>query len=301
MSKIAEFPASVDPESIQFVNAVKDLVAILDKVELLNLLDKQITELFRPSGWAIYLPAGNKNCCALECGINYRRELDFGEELPLEDLLATTRADLTAKLPLENGTGFIELFEPDTKFVGFRFFAWSEVVAIAMRNSAKYSAVMTMNYMDECTALHNSRYLDKCLQEEVSRSRRYQRAVSVLFIDLDHFKLVNDNYGHLVGTKLLREVGQLLAGALRQSDIACRYGGDEFVVVLPETGGTAALEVANRLLKMLQKHIFLQGITISASIGVATLSSEMSYKDLLRASDRAMYWVKEHGRGFAKS
>ncbi len=120
-------------------------------------------------------------------------------------------------------------------------------------------------------------------------------------MDIDHFKLINDNYGHLVGSKLLVEMGQLLIASLRTIDIVARYGGDEFVVVLPQTAPSSAVQIAERIRKSIERNIFLKkegySLRLTASFGVASYpESAQSKEDLLRLADEAMYRVKYQTR-----
>ncbi len=154
---------------------------------------------------------------------------------------------------------------------------------------------------DDLTTAFNRRYLDAYLDEELDRVRRYRRTLSILFFDLDHLKDVNNRHGHLAGSRVLRELAQLIKDKLRKSDRIFRYGGDEFVVTLPETGTEGALCVAHRLRRMVRSHRFLatsgQAVKLTASFGVATFPQDGALqKDLIRAADRAMYRVKTRTR-----
>ncbi len=155
--------------------------------------------------------------------------------------------------------------------------------------------------LDDLTTAFNRRYLDAYLDEELDRVRRYRRTLSILFFDLDHLKDVNDRHGHLAGSRVLRELAQLIKGKLRKSDRIFRYGGDEFVVTLPETGAEGALCAAHRLRRMVRSHRFLRtsgrGVRLTASFGVATFPEDGAVqKDLIRAADQAMYRVKTQTR-----
>lgn len=154
---------------------------------------------------------------------------------------------------------------------------------------------------DDLTTAFNRRYLDAYLDEELDRVRRYRRTLSILFFDLDHLKDVNNRHGHLAGSRVLRELAQLIKGKLRKSDRIFRYGGDEFVVTLPETGTEGALCVAHRLRRVVRAHRFLatsgRAVKLTASFGVATFPQDGALqKDLIRAADRAMYRVKTRTR-----
>jgi diguanylate cyclase (GGDEF)-like protein len=155
--------------------------------------------------------------------------------------------------------------------------------------------------LDDLTTAFNRRHLDNYLEEELERDRRYGRTFSILFFDLDRLKDVNDRYGHLAGSRVLREVATLIQGKLRKSDRIFRYGGDEFVVTLPETGAEGALRVAHRLRRAVRAHRFLGGeglaVTLTASFGVATFPQDgSSQEEMIRVADQAMYRVKEKTR-----
>jgi diguanylate cyclase (GGDEF)-like protein len=154
---------------------------------------------------------------------------------------------------------------------------------------------------DDLTTAFNRRHLDAYLEEELERDRRYGRTFSILFFDLDHLKEVNDQHGHLAGSRVLREVARLIQIKLRKSDRIFRYGGDEFVVTLPETGAEGALRVAHRLRRAVRSHQFLVAeglaVTLTASFGVATFPHDgSSQEELIRAADQAMYRIKTQSR-----
>ncbi|HEB01648.1 MAG TPA: GGDEF domain-containing protein, partial [Nitrospirae bacterium] len=136
---------------------------------------------------------------------------------------------------------------------------------------------------------------------EIQRSIRYSTSVSLIFMDLDYFKDVNDVHGHLVGSKLLAEVGQFLLGQLRSLDIVARYGGDEFVIVLPQTELNGALVIADRMRENIEDSVFLQkeglDLKITASFGVASYPETADSKEsLIKIADDSMYNVKKNTR-----
>ena len=158
-----------------------------------------------------------------------------------------------------------------------------------------------LTILDDCTALYNARHLRFVLDAEIYRSTRYGYEFSALFIDLDHFKQVNDGYGHLVGSKLLWMIGDVLKSNLRLIDSAFRYGGDEFVVLLPQTSKANALRVARRVRDLLNSKVFFSeenlNIKVTASFGVATFPGDgRSHREILRSADEAMYLVKNTTR-----
>jgi len=182
------------------------------------------------------------------------------------------------------------------------------VLDIVLRSCMERSRLLYQNaelqqktIQDDLTTAFNRRYLDAYLDEELERDRRYGRTFSILFFDLDHLKEVNDRHGHLAGSRVLREVAKLIQVKLRKSDRIFRYGGDEFVVTLPETGAEGALRVAHRLRRAVRSHRFLAAeglaVTLTASFGVSTFPHDgSSQEELVRTADQAMYRVKTHTR-----
>jgi diguanylate cyclase (GGDEF)-like protein len=176
-----------------------------------------------------------------------------------------------------------------------------EPAAIALDNALTLRKAEALALIDDLTRLYNSRYLHQSLRREIKRSTRNHRAISVLFLDLDGFKEVNDTYGHLAGSKALVEVGVVLKDCARETDVVARFGGDEFVIVLPDTGPEGALAMAARVREHVVASRFLTSdgasVRLTASIGVATLPDVAeTAEELLRAADKAMYKVKAFGK-----
>jgi len=175
--------------------------------------------------------------------------------------------------------------------------AMADYAAIAMENAMHVQRIHELTITDDCTTLYNVRHLNFVLDTEIYRSNRYDYEFSLIFMDLDHFKEVNDTYGHLRGSKLLREIAELLRANLRLVDFAFRYGGDEFVVLLPQTGREGASIVARRIYQRLNEARFLTdenlSLHVTASIGLASYPTDAKTKaELIRLSDEAMYLVK---------
>jgi diguanylate cyclase (GGDEF)-like protein len=179
--------------------------------------------------------------------------------------------------------------------------ALADFAAIALENARHVKRIHELTITDDCTNLYNARHMDFILETEIYRSQRYGYEFSLVFIDLDHFKKINDTHGHLIGSKLLAEVGQMVKAACRRIDFAFRYGGDEFVIVLPQASKENAFVVARRLHKMIGDTTWLasEGLNIrfTASLGVASYPSDAKSKvELLHLADEAMYSVKNSTR-----
>ena len=173
-----------------------------------------------------------------------------------------------------------------------------EPCAIAIENAILFQRTEQLTITDDLTRLFNSRYMNVYLSREIKRCKRHGIPLSVIFLDLDGFKNINDQYGHLAGSGTLTEVGAILAQGVRESDILARYGGDEFVVVLPETPAAGALVIAERLRRAIEEHRFLEGqgfsARISASFGIAAYPDHaLTPEGLIQKADQAMYRVKE--------
>jgi diguanylate cyclase (GGDEF)-like protein len=170
-------------------------------------------------------------------------------------------------------------------------------LAIALRNLGRLKQVEHLAYLDDLTHLYNTRYLDVALARELSGGKPF----SVLFMDLDRFKSVNDQHGHLSGSRLLVEVGRVLRSCVRDEDVVVRYGGDEYVVVLSGIDSGGGLKVAERIRRAIEDHRFLSRegarVRVTASIGLASFPEHADTKaEILDFADRAMYRGKKSTR-----
>ena len=160
-----------------------------------------------------------------------------------------------------------------------------------------------MSNRDGLTDLYNHRYFYNRLKEEFSRASRYNEPLSLIFIDIDDFKRINDNYSHTHGDAVLKEIGLLLKNLCRESDFTARYGGEEFAIVLPNTPPQDALGVATRLCSLIQKHAFTalkkEQITVSSGTSTFIDNNLQSYKQLVQQADEAMYKAKSNGKNCA--
>ncbi len=179
--------------------------------------------------------------------------------------------------------------------------AFADEVAIAIENARLFQQVQRLAITDPLTGLNNRRYFFEAARRELERARRYQSPLSLIMLDIDHFKRVNDTYGHLAGDRVLVAVAARCKEKLREVDISARYGGEEFVFLLPETNLEGAGQVADRLRAVVNDVPIDAGdkkVSISISLGVAELDEECAdIQALVRRADQALYKTKETGRG----
>jgi diguanylate cyclase (GGDEF)-like protein/PAS domain S-box-containing protein len=172
--------------------------------------------------------------------------------------------------------------------------------AIAIENARLFEQVQRLAVTDPLTHLHNRRYFFEVAHREMERARRYQSPLSLIMIDIDRFKEVNDTHGHLIGDMVLKTIAERLKAQLREIDILCRYGGEEFVILLPDTTLEAVYQVAERLRQaIIQTPIQADDrqVRVTTSLGVAYMDAECSQiDDLIRYADQALYQAKSAGR-----
>lgn len=158
-----------------------------------------------------------------------------------------------------------------------------------------------LSITDGLTKLYNSRHFYNQLRGEIDRSNRYNHPLSLLILDIDHFKDFNDSFGHLEGDKVLVGIGQVIKPLLRKMDSAYRYGGEEFTVILPETDGNEAQTVAQRIRRAVKKETFTpegspEPVSITISLGVTQYSPKEEISEFIQRADKALYGSKEEGR-----
>ncbi|HEX5476054.1 MAG TPA: GGDEF domain-containing protein [Vicinamibacterales bacterium] len=176
-----------------------------------------------------------------------------------------------------------------------------EPAAFALDNALRVQRAEALSVTDDLTQLYNSRYLSQVLRRETKRASRNGRPLSLLFIDLDGFKSINDTHGHLYGSRALVDAAGVIRLSARETDVVARFGGDEFALVLPDTGSDGAFAVGERIRDRIAAHAFLHDdgldIHLTASVGVATLPDvAASAEGLIQAADEAMYAVKDRGK-----
>jgi two-component system cell cycle response regulator len=165
--------------------------------------------------------------------------------------------------------------------------------------------LMALASIDDLTQLYNRRYFFERFNQEVERAMRYQRPLSCIILDIDFFKQVNDSYGHLAGDQVLIDIANILKNNCRQSDMAGRYGGEELIILLPETEANGAMIIAERIREMIEEHQTLDGkgvfITVTVSMGIASLTGpELKNLDkierIVQYADDALLLAKKQGR-----
>jgi diguanylate cyclase (GGDEF)-like protein len=211
-------------------------------------------------------------------------------------------------LPLRGrkGTqGVIEIFNSHAEMSDYSIaflHILADHAALAIENARDVSRIRHLTISDDATGLFNVRYLYEVLERELKRSRKLKLPLSLAFLDLDRFKLVNDAHGHLIGSELLAHIGRRLEELSRKMDLCFRYGGDEFVILMPETDADAALELTKTLHAALLQTLFRMKsglkLSVSASVGVASSPDDgAAVHAIIGTADARMYAVKRHGRG----
>ena len=175
------------------------------------------------------------------------------------------------------------------------FSALSREVAVAIENVRLYKELNFLTITDPLTNLYNFRHFVRTLDYEIIRAKRFSKSLTLMMIDIDHFKDYNDRFGREEGNKLLKIVAKILQENVREIDIICRYGGDEFAIILPETAREEALRIAEGIRLAIQESVqFLAPTTVSIGLGLYT--SHLNRHDLTSVADRALYEAKHEGR-----
>ena len=323
----------------------KALTSSLDVYAILENIMKQVEQLIKPKAWSLLLVDSETGDLIFEIaassmlqqlkGARLERGMgvagwvaQHGQPILIPDiskddrfnehfdqkLLFTTHSVVCVPMKIKDQViGVIELInsyeefdfeESDILLIN----AIADFAAIALENARNYKRINELVITDDLTGLYNSRKFGQLIENEIERSNRYEEPFSLIFLDLDHFKKINDQHGHLVGSRMLGEFGKLVGRQIRSSDMAARYGGDEFAIILPHTVKEQAVKMAFKLLDVMKSTEFLSDdnvpIALTASFGVASFPSDADNRaDLIRAADSAMYGVKSGGRagvmGFA--
>jgi diguanylate cyclase (GGDEF)-like protein len=330
-------PIRLSQELTIFHDVAKALTSTLDLDSVLQTIMEKMAEYFRPETWSLLMVDEQKNELYFAIAVGAAAKalsdtrLKVGEGVagwvamhgeavivpdaqndprfsPRVDEITRWQTRSLICMPLRSKhrvLGVIQLLNVNVQGLSqqelFFLQALCDYAAISIENAKSVEKIQELTITDDCTGLFNARHLYKTLETEVYRSGRFGYQFSVIFLDLDYFKQVNDTHGHLVGSRLLAEIGYLIKAQLRLIDFAFRYGGDEFVVLLPQTSKEQAVVVAKRLQDSLRSGTFCTELGLSlqvrASIGVATFPHDaQTPHDIIRQADEMMYMVKNTTR-----
>lgn len=202
-----------------------------------------------------------------------------------------------------NQLASVDLVVPGVFFFGACFVWLSSLLALRTAMDVMRITILEHETVtDPLTGVFNRRFMEKRLLEEVAKANRYQFELSVLMLDLDHFKQVNDVYGHQAGDQILKEIGNLVGRELRDSDVLARYGGEEFLIIAPNTAPTDANVLAERLRSRIEAHQLVadkkdQKLRVTVSIGVSSYGGDIiDEQSLIRVADKNLYLAKSAGR-----
>ena len=173
------------------------------------------------------------------------------------------------------------------------------IVNKSKKTDQKANILQSMATTDGLTGLINRRYFDRRIAEEIARARRHNSNLSLALFDIDHFKRINDTYGHTVGDKILNELGELILNNTRESDVSARYGGEEFALILPETTQIEAYELLERLRQLIECNTFVKDespVLVTVSVGIAQYHCEYDAEDFIEQADASLYQAKRTGR-----
>jgi diguanylate cyclase (GGDEF)-like protein len=320
------------PKDLQvFHDVARALTSSLDLDSILGAIMQQMKQFFEPESWSLlivdeeqhnlyYAVAAGKSSGDRDLRVGMGEGIagwvaEHGEPVivaePGKDARFTpaTQARSAICIPLRSRDctlGVIELLNYRAETLTNETMAFLQVLcdyaAIAIQNVRAVERIQELTITDDCTGLFNSRHLFSVMESEIERSRRFNLPFSLIFIDLDHFKRVNDLHGHLTGSRLLAEIARTIKHNVRGIDSAFRYGGDEFIVLLPQTGKDSAVEVTQRLLHALRdtRYLLAEGLELRmlASFGIATYPEDgNTIQEIIGSADEMMYLVKNSSRG----
>jgi diguanylate cyclase (GGDEF)-like protein len=296
-----------------FHDAARALTSSLDLPTILRSILEQMERFFHPESWSLLMVDEQKRDLyyALARGVsdealqNIRIPLGTGMAgwvaLHGEPLIVTNEG-AAARL---STLGILQVTHPAPQTLTGDAITFLYIVcdyaAIAIENARAVERIQELTITDDCTHLFNARHLAAVLPNEIERARRFDQPLGIIFLDLDYFKQVNDVHGHPAGSRVLAEAGEVITRTLRTVDLAFRYGGDEFVAVLPQTSGSSAAKAANRLLVAIRAHRFLSldglSLRLTASLGVASYPTDAdNAAALLERADQRMYAIKNATR-----
>lgn len=331
-------PARWDEELASLVEIGKTLTSSLNLKEVLDMIMGKVGALLKPKLWSLLLVDPESDELYFEIVVSPVAEqlkqvrlkigegiagwvAEHGEPLLIADAQSddrfarqidqrvefTTRSLICVPLMVRGQVlGVIELVnsledrgygEAELRIISLI----ADYAAIAIDNARNYQRACELVITDDLTGLYNARHFNTILDREVEAAKRYGQPLSMVFLDLDRFKQVNDTYGHLVGSRVLSEMGGLIKRNIRMVDYAARFGGDEYVLLLPNTPKSGAMTLVENLRRVMRGELFRaddgREFQVTASFGIATYPDDAaSNLDLVRLADEAMYAVKGGGR-----
>jgi diguanylate cyclase (GGDEF)-like protein len=227
---------------------------------------------------------------------NHARIINAGKSIILRDLGSTNGTYVNDQLIDE-----YVLRDGDFVKIGrtiFKFLSGGNI------ENQYHEEIYRLTTVDGLTQVFNRRYFLEQLDREVSRAKRYRRELSLILFDIDHFKVINDTYGHLAGDYVLKQLATVIKGKIRREDLLARYGGEEFVIVLPEIDGPNAIAFAEKIRKLVEKAPFKfedTKIAVTVSIGVCTCTDQDDAAALIKRADEKLYDAKGAGRNCVRA
>jgi len=330
------FDFSIDSDGVMpCLQIGKLLTSTLNLTEILNLIMSRMSQLVEAENWSLLLLDEKTNELTFQVVVGIERESvkDFripvgtgiageaaasGEIIFIQDVQndprfykqVDTRTGFTTKsllcIPLKTHgkvLGVIEIINIEN-FELFRqkklpiLSILSDYAAIAIENSQYLTKIRKLSITDEYTGLYNARYLHEILPALLHEADRHEKKLAVAFMDIDNFKHVVDTYGHLSGSMVLKEIGETVSGCLSDKDLLIKYGGDEYVLVMPDRDQQSALRLTEKILDAIRSSTYLKNdpkpVKVTASFGLAVYpESAQSKKDLLLLADNSMYKIKK--------
>ncbi len=291
---------------LEAINAIAKRTTVeLDLKELLDRLCTQLPNSFPIEHVSIFLRDEDANLVLRAQQGTSPISIKVGEILPEGHPTTAAEEEREVRLPLVSFGENLGLLACVTRY-GQTILpndrqaleSVSDILATATQNARYVDRVRQLAYRDGLTGVFNRRYFESRLIEEITRAARYGAGVSILMVDLDHFKKVNDEFGHMLGDDVLRTVSSIFTRTLRKVDVVCRYGGEEFAIILPATPGGSAYIVADKLRRAVAgaQHPGVP-IPVTISVGVAEFPANgITRDDIVRAADAALYKAKQNGR-----
>lgn len=299
-SKMASYTRDLD-----WIKRYNDHVILLDK-ELLEVskinseIKPIIKNIYEANNELVYLEKKS-----FECVVNYNfkdAQAILNSDEYEENKLIYSQAidDIIKYLTSENEKmlSYVNKYFNKVNFIMIAILLLIIILVIYLINILKNHSqeLYNISILDPLLNIANRRHLDSLLEYEIQRAKRYNSTFSIIMFDIDFFKKINDTYGHKMGDKILKELTQFIKNKIRTSDILGRWGGEEFLIIIPETNLEKAVNVAQNLRKAVEEKVFVNNIKITLSFGVTEYKNSLKSNELFDNVDKAMYEAKKTGR-----